>query len=294
MSDTLWHRIIRGTRRIRQRPDWSQFAGPDWADAILQVAVTDDFHAKQGKSTGRWILHSQGRRLAVYLKRHYRLPWWNGLLATLWPDGGWSPALQEWHNLEWARSCGWPVPAPVMVGEFIGPWGRLQDCLAVEELTGMIGLHQAIPLAAARLDPTAFAHWKRGLAVAVAQLTRELHNQRYFHKDLYLCHFYIPATDTEHVQDWTGRLHLIDLHRFRRHRWTWPHWLAKDLGQLLYSSEITGVSARDRLRFWSAYLGYGQGRGPAWLRWVIAIKWRLYRRHNRKRQRRAAPKQAAA
>ena len=133
----------------------------------------------------------------------------------------------------------------------------------------------------------------RWLTVAIARLTRELHGERWFHKDLYLCHFYIPATDTEHVPDWTGRLHLIDLHRFHQHRWTWPHWLAKDLRQLLYSSEIAGVTARDRLRFWRAYLGPGQRRGPAWLRWTIAIKWRLYRRHNRKRERASGQKRAA-
>ena len=27
----------------------------DWADRIMEVTVTDDFHAKQGRSTGRWI-----------------------------------------------------------------------------------------------------------------------------------------------------------------------------------------------------------------------------------------------
>ena len=121
----------------------------------MAVAVTDRFHAKQGRSTGRWILQARrraagARRLSVYLKRHYELPWWRGLLASLWPGRGWSPAMQEWQHLEWARRQGVPVPAVVAAAEYIGPWGGLQSFLAVEELAGMLPLHEAIPLAAVR------------------------------------------------------------------------------------------------------------------------------------------------
>ena len=79
--------------------------------------------------------------------------------ATLWPDTGWSPALQEWQHLEWARQQGMPVPEAVAAGEYIGPWGRLQSFLAVEELIGMLPLHEAVPLAAERLDPASFRRW---------------------------------------------------------------------------------------------------------------------------------------
>ena len=83
MHDTLWQRLFRGVRRLRQQPHWQEFAGPDWADRIMALAVTDRFHAKQGRSIGRLALELGGRRLVVYLKRHYRLPWWHCLLATL-------------------------------------------------------------------------------------------------------------------------------------------------------------------------------------------------------------------
>jgi Lipopolysaccharide kinase (Kdo/WaaP) family len=280
--DSFWQRLTRGARRLRQRADWPAFAGLDWPDRIMQAAVTDRFHAKQGRSTGRLILHAGGGRLTVYLKRHYRLSWWRGLLATLWPDAGWSPALEEWDHLAWARSVGLPVPAAVAASEYVGPWGRLQSFLAVEELAGMLPLHEAIPEAWAALAPAAFRGWKRGLVAEVARLARELHDRRRFHKDLYLCHFYVLAEDTRHLPErWRGRVHLIDLHRLAHHPWTAVFWQTKDLAQLLYSSDVAGVDVRDRVAFWRDYFG-GWRRTVAarWLRRWILFRGRLYRRHH--------------
>lgn len=287
-GDTLWVRLVRGVRRLHQRPDWNAFAGKDWPGHIMAAAITDRFHAKQGRSTGRWVLKADGRRLTVYLKRHYQLPWWQGLLATVWPDRGWSPALREWLHLGWARDQAMPVPNRVAAGEFIGPWCRLRSFLAVEELSGMVPLHEAIPAAAAHLNAAAFAEWKRALVRELARMTRALHERRYFHKDLYLCHFYIPerfvfGTETIPLH---GQIHVIDLHRLAHHSWTWRWWQAKDLAQLLYSAEIEGVTARDRLRFSRFYFGPRRRTKQQWcLRKLISFKWQRYRRHNAKKSR---------
>jgi heptose I phosphotransferase len=281
MSESLWQRLFRGTTRLYYRADWPAFAGDDWVARIMSVAVTDRFHAKQGRSTGRWTLHGNGKRISVYLKRHYRLPWLAGWLAMLFPQGDWSPAMQEWQHLQWALDQGLPVPAPVAAGEFIGPAGRLQSFIAVEELADMLPLHEAIPAAAACLDASTFAQWKAGLAAQVAHLTRELHQRRRFHKDLYLCHFYIPAADTARLPEWQGRVHLIDLHRLGHHPWTWRIWQVKDLAQLLYSSTVQGLTARDRLRFWRHYLGkQRRDWSGRLLRWCVLSKGRRYWRHN--------------
>src|SRR5262249_51373388 len=146
-SAGLWGRLVEGCRRLREDENWKHFAGAEWANHIMQVPVTDRFYAKQGRSCGLWFLRvgrETARRLAVYLKRHYQAPWWRGALATLWPSGNWSPALREWEHLQWAQQQGVPVPRVVAAGEFIGPWGRLQSFLAVEELTDMVPLHEAI------------------------------------------------------------------------------------------------------------------------------------------------------
>jgi len=288
-SGTLWQRIFHGVRRLRQQPHWPEFAGPNWAEQIMQTAVTDRFHAKQGRTIARWTLGSDNRRLVVYLKRHYRLPWRNGLLALLWPEGNWSPAMQEWQHLEWARLAGLPVPTAAAGGEFIGPWGRFRSFLAVEELTGMLALHEAVPLAAQRLDPFRFRRWKRGLIRHMAELARRLHDRRWFHKDFYLCHFYIAEADTRRLpDDWSNRVRLIDLHRLAHHRWTWPWWRIKDLAQLLYSSDVSGVEVRDRLWFGRCYFGAGRRqRSIHWLRRIILLQaWNYQRRHERRLRRR--------
>jgi heptose I phosphotransferase len=289
MKEGFWHRLFRGVRRLRQQSHWEEFAGPGWADRIMGLTLTDRFHAKQGRTIVRWTLGTIPRPLVVYLKRHYRLPWWHGLLALLCPNRSWSPAMQEWEHLEWARAQGLPVPRAAAAGEFIGPWGRLQSFLAVEELTGMLALHEAIPLAASRLCPDAFRRWKRGLMMEIVALTLALHRQRRFHKDLYLCHFYVAEEDTAGVpESWDGRLRMIDLHRLAHHPRTWLWWRAKDLAQLFYSSHIPGITARDRLGFWRAYVDSDQlGRMSGALRLVIRFKaWNNRRRDRGKRLKR--------
>jgi hypothetical protein len=288
-TGTLWQRLFHGVRRLRHQPHWPDFAGPDWAELIMQASITDRFHAKQGRTIARWTLGSETRRLVVYLKRHYRLPWLHGWMALLWPDGNWSPAMQEWQHLEWARSAGLPVPTAAAGGEFIGPWGRFRSFIAVEELTGMLALHEAVPLAAQRLDPAAFRRWKRGLIRHMAALARRLHDRRWFHKDFYLCHFYIAEEDTGRLpDDWNDRVRLIDLHRLAQHRWTWPWWRIKDLAQLLYSSDVKGVDVRDRLWFWRLYFGAARRQQSIrWLRRIILLQaWNYQRRHERRLRKR--------
>jgi heptose I phosphotransferase len=281
---SLWTRLTRGARRLIATPEWERLAGGDWADTILGADVTDRFFAKQGRSIGRWTLTHGPERLVVYLKRHYRLPWFDRLRALVWPSGDWSAGRMEHRRLEIARRLEVPVPRVAAVAEFIGPGLRLQSALAVEELTSMLALHEAVPLAHARLSPSDFARWKRGLSVELVRLCRLMHDHGWFHKDLYFCHFYVPEADTLRVPtDWLGRVHMIDFHRLARHRLTAPWWLAKDLGQLLYSSDVAGVTDRDRLRFWSLYAKDRAGLRLRLVRHVVEMRARNNHRHNERR-----------
>jgi len=280
----LWHRLVRGTRLLRRAPDWDRFAGEGWEDRIMSEPVTDRLHEKQGRSIGRRVFEEDGDRLSVYLKRHYKLPFLHGVLATLFPNGAWSPGLQEWQHLIWAANQGFPVPRPVAAGQTVGPRFRLQGFLAVEELHGMLPLHEAVPLAATRLDPITFAKWKRGLTAELARLARELHRRSVYHKDLYFCHFYIREEFTRTPpENWTNQAVMIDLHRLARHSVTGLWWQIKDLAQFLYSSDVPGVTARDRVRFWKLYCTGWPRRAPAnWLLPLVRWKWQLYERHHRR------------
>ncbi len=283
---------LRDGNRSWADDEWIRFAGPNWADSIMDVNVTDRFHSKQGRSVGRWILddpEGTGKKLVVYLKRHNVLPGLDGLLAKLAPRWPWSPALQEWQHLRWASELGIPVPRAYAVAEFQGPGTKLQSCLALGELTGMIPLHEAVPLAHKRMEPAKFHQWKRGLLLEMARIGRLLHDRRCFHKDFYFCHFYIREVDTYRAPaSWFNEVVLIDLHRLARHRIFWRIYQIKDLAQLLFSSEVDGVNASDRIAFWRAYrgLGAGDGRGKGFYERIVSRiirwKWQRYRRHNMK------------
>jgi hypothetical protein len=290
-GESFRKRLSRGSTFVRADADWQHFAGTDWLSRIMDVEIRDRFHAKQGRTIARWtLIDSGGSQKVVYLKRHYCLPRWHGWMALFFPHWAWSPGRREYENLGWARSQGLPVPRTPAVGEFLGPWGRLQSFLAVEELSGMVGLHEAIPAASAALPPQRFAAWKQGLIAELARLSRELHRRRMFHKDLYLCHFYISEADTQQVPDrWQGRVMMIDFHRLARHRWLWPWWLAKDLAQLAYSSDLPGITARDRLRFWRVYRRGDWGAvaaPPRVIAWLIYRKWTIYERNRIRREKR--------
>ncbi len=273
---------------VRHAPDWPAFAGPDWLDTIMSVDVPDREHRKQGRAIGRWSLTApDGRRLVVFLKRHFELPGRHGWLAKLLPGRAWSPGLQEWEHLRWAAAAGLPVPRAVTAGEWRGPGGRLQSFLAIEELADQLPLHEAIPLAAGRLPTDVFERWKRGLTAELARLTRLLHERRHFHRDLYLCHFYIPEADTHSVPDgWAGRVTMIDFHRLRRASWLGQTPArTKDLAQLLFSTyDVVGITDRDRWRFARAYCrGWLTGIDSVPVYSLAVSRANRYARHNARR-----------
>jgi heptose I phosphotransferase len=291
MWPAFWQRFCQGERRFRQQPYWNDFAPRDWADRIMALELGDRFHAKQGRSIVRWTLEAAGQQRVVYLKRHYRLPWWQRWRALFRPGTACSPAMHEWEHLEWAGRQGLPVPRAAAAGEFIGPGPRLQSFLAVEELTGMLPLHEAVPLAASCLTAEAFYRWKCGLIDEMAAITWGFHCRHYFHKDLYLCHFYIEKKDLTQVPvNWNRRVWLIDLHRLTHHPLTRLWWQAKDLAQLLHSSDLPGITARDRLHFWRTYRRTARlGWMSSWLQAIVQLRSQNYGRRRRSVSGRSRP-----
>jgi heptose I phosphotransferase len=286
---SFWQRWSRGVSWTWINEQYRARLPEDLSDNVMTLDSPDRFHAKQGRSTARVVLHGADKPLAVYLKRHYRLPFVARLRALFDPGGKHSPAAAEWSHLERARALGIDVPEVVAVGERIGPTGHLKSFLMIVELAGCQAVNELLPRLAVELDAQAFGTLKRRLIAEMARITAALHMARVFHKDLYLCHFFL---DHDRL-DWergTAQVSLIDLHRLGEHR-LWPDWWRwKDLGQLLYSTEgVDGITDRDLLRFWRSYcrkLGIGL---PRWHAWVIRLRAARYLEHNRKPPYRQTP-----
>lgn len=277
---TLVERLTRGTRWAWRSPSLGDRLPGDLELIVMQLQSDDRLHAKQGRSTCRVRFDSPSGPLSVYLKRHFELPWTSRVAALLHPQGRYSPAGTEWKHLHRGRELGLLVPEPIAAGETIGPWGRFQSYLLVQELDGFLPLHEAIPEMARSQSPGTFLRWKRKLLDDVVELTSRLHDARTFHKDLYLCHYF---TDI-HRDD--SPLYLIDLHRLGLHEVTTPWWRWKDLAQLLYSSvDVEGITQSDRLRFWSRYRERMAIRFPKLEAAMIQARAARYLSHNRKKAR---------
>ena len=242
------------------------------------------------------------------------------MAALVDPGGKHSPAAAEWVHLERARALGIDVPEVVAAGEHIGPRAHLQSFVMIAELSGFEAVNELLPQLAAQLDSRAFETLKRRVIGEIARITAILHGARVFHKDLYLCHFFLDhqglkglakltqaGAPRRHSSDDLGshpaffphlsksvasdlhrnerpiRLSLIDLHRLKEHK-LWPDWWRwKDLGQLLFSTYgVDGITDRDRLRFWRIYRQRVGIRRPCWHARMVRLRAARYLEHNRK------------
>ena len=278
---TLWTRLRRGTAWTWIADQYRSALPPDLASRVMEMDAQDRLHLKQGRSTARVVFHGPDGPLPVFVKRHYRLRWSERLAALVDPAGKHTPGGAEFTHLARARAMGIHVPEVVAAGEWIGPGGQVQSFLMVAELTGCEPLHEAIPKLKRSLDPARFVKLKRELTMEMAEITATLHASKMFHKDLYLCHFYLDMSLGDPVG---SRLRLIDLHRLGEHHLTALRWRLKDLGQLVFSTiGVAGVERRDLLRFWRHYRRSMVLALPRAQMWLIGKKAARYLDHHERR-----------
>lgn len=88
---------------------------------------------------------------------------------------------------------------------------------------------------------------RNNLIRQLASYVKTIHDERWFHRDLYLCHFLKSLNEED-------KYYLIDLHRMQHKRFS-RRWRIKDLSALYYSAFEYGVNIRDVLYFIRCYNG---------------------------------------
>ncbi len=253
--------------------------------SLLVELLTGKQATEVRRKPGRWIVRTTlpdaaGRVLPVVLKVYDSEPGWKRRLSAL--AGRLSPAETERRNLEWASAQGIAVPRLVGTTQISQPGLPFSSVFVTEELSDMEPLNVVLSQAAAALGADGLRAWKKEVINEIARLAAILHRSNRYHKDLYLSHFFLPRTAITDRLPVRGRVRLLDFLRLKHHRWNRRRWQVKDLAQLLYSSELPGISDRDRIGFMHAYLQCGKLDRPGRsLIKAVARKARRYRRKNR-------------
>ena len=220
-------------------------AGLDSADALLAPDLGDTLRSLPDRDNVRLDLNAGGAPWRLFLKRH------RGGKA-----GRPTPAADEAAVAVRLAAAGVPTLTTVAVAERTEPDGTVSSAFVSEDLTGYRQLDELIPDRFAGASPG-----DRSLDALVTELGRvaqRFHRLGLRHRDFYTCHFFGRERETTDDEGGRWSVRLIDLQRvFEPGRLTARRYLAKDLGQLLYSRP-PAVGCRGTGVFLRAYLG-----GPA-------------------------------
>jgi heptose I phosphotransferase len=217
-------------------------------EAVMGFQGGKIFKEQGPRSVSRVSLVEAGGEEGFFLKRHRRAPWAEQVREFLHRGRFVSAARQEWESIWHLRQLGIATVEPVGLGE-LKRWGwGAGSFLITQELEGATRLTEFIPQHfAPPLHPCLLAE-KRHLIRDLALLARRLHRGRFFHRDLYLGHFFVKPKQEEGYD-----LYLMDLQRVIRPRWWIRRWRIKDLASLDFSAPGGWFTASDRLRFYKQY-----------------------------------------
>lgn len=191
----------------------------------------------------------EGMTRDLYLKRNLDSPRPEGLLQKIGLALVESEARKEVGKIFGFHDAGIPAQRVIAWGE--GNFGGVAaSFIATEDL-------EALPL-----ERYLFRNWgppltpeaaedKREAIIALAKLTRCMHDAGWVHRDFYLGHLFVREGDP----DWSTRLSVIDVQRAtRRPRW-WIRSRIKDLASLHFSADPAYIDDSDRTLFMKTYLG---------------------------------------
>ena len=144
---SLWQRLVRGVRWSWIDPRYEAALPPDLDASVMTLEQPRPAARQAGPLDGPGGVSFRGRRcrpVAVYLKRHFRLPWLARLAASSIRPGGTRRPRPNGRT--------WSVHGPGDARSGSGgdrrthrPWTALQSYLMVAELTGCRELNVALP-----------------------------------------------------------------------------------------------------------------------------------------------------
>lgn len=214
-------------------------------DAFAEVRQLDGqvYRALEGRRTLRFRFQDRD----YFLKYHAGIGWGEvckNLLQGRLPVTG---ASNEWRALHHLKQHGINAATPLAYGRRGCNPAKQESFLVMSALEGMTDLET---LCAGWRDNPPDPRFRRRLIEAVARSVRALHDSGLNHRDLYLCHLWLP--DSERSQP-DMRLFVLDLHRAQIRKQVPRRWRIKDLGALYYSALDIGLTRRDLLRFLRIY-----------------------------------------
>jgi tRNA A-37 threonylcarbamoyl transferase component Bud32 len=173
-----------------------------------------------------------------------------------------SAGQREHQNLVALRADGILVPEAIAWCEERPIAGPVRSAVIMEHVVHAETLREAL----ARADQRERAR----LCAALLAIVARLHARGWYHRDLYLQHFVVRASD--------GALVLIDVGRARREDRPRARWLVKDLAALLHSTP-SAVTDRERLGFLARWMSAmritARGARRSFLRAVIRKRARM-------------------
>lgn len=228
-----------------------QRAGIESIDSVFSLQSGTSL-TKPGLATHRdrvrmELEHGGHTRRPAYLKRFRRAPL-KEQLRRIW-NGGFkrSHARMESRFARRLSEAGIGTLATIAWGqEMRGGW-ESRSFLITDEVPG-----ESLEKVVGRIEKrqlTVSATEKFEVIRQLAMITRRMHGEGLFHRDLYLCHIFLSREP-----DGRPFLRVIDLGRMINSCMECVRWTIKDLAALDYSSPKSVVTRADRARFLYHYL----------------------------------------
>jgi len=226
---------------------WLQAAGLNGFKDMFRYGAGEDMD-KPGLAPHRdrirmEVANNHGETKVFYLKR-YRHPPLSEQLRRIRECGlksssGW----REMHYIKKLSLLGIPTMRGVAFGQRMNRLMEKRSFGITEEIKG-----RSLETLAnqAMRDPHAVPSWseRKEMIRLLALMTRRLHQNGLYHRDLYLCHVFLTRNADGGIV-----LRLIDLARMIASPWNPGRWKIKDLAALDYSAPSPLVTRADRLRF---------------------------------------------